>query len=269
MGLYQKVHMSIRAHRYLWKGEPDECRFVCDCLMPGAVAVDVGAHKGAFTYWMSSKVGREGHVYAYEPQPTMSDYLTSYASGCRYRNVTVAPVALSDKRGRANLVIPSGSTCWAHLQSSNHSDSGQVIDVPLETLDAHLQSLNVRRPVEFIKCDVELHELPVLRGALEILQRDRPLLLVESHHLLRQPAAGNTTFLFLQELGYVGHLFYNRALVPLDEYSIAMKLREDQSVQNFVFLHPESIALISAKPPYAVKRLVSHGSAAEGLRRVA
>ena len=269
MSLYQKVHMSIRAHRYLRKGEPDECRFVCDCLMPGAVAVDIGAHKGAFTYWMSSKVGREGHVYAYEPQPTLSDYLARYASRCRYRNITVASVALSDKRGRANLIIPSGSSCWAHLESSNHTDSGQVVDVPLETLDAHLQSLNERRAVSFIKCDVELHELPVLRGSLELLQRDRPMLLVESHHLLRQPASGNTTFRFLQELGYVGHFFYDHALVPLDEYLSTMKLRKDQVVQNFVFLHPEATAVISAKPPYAVKRLASSGSDADGVRRAA
>jgi FkbM family methyltransferase len=235
----------------------------------GAVTVDIGAHKGAFTYWMSRKVGREGHVYAYEPQPSLSDYLTSYASSCRYHNISVAPVALSDKRGRANLIIPSGASCWAHLESNNDTNSEQVVDVPLETLDAHLQSLNERRPIQLIKCDVELHELPVLRGAIEILQRDRPMLLVESHHLLRQPAADNATFHFLHELGYVGYFFYKHALVLLDAYSSTMRLREDQVVQNFVFLHPEATAVISAKPPYAVKRLAPSVCSGGGVRRAA
>jgi hypothetical protein len=40
-------------------------------------------------------------------------------------------------------------------------------------------------PVGFIKIDIEAHELPVLEGAAEILNRDRPVLLIESekrHH---------------------------------------------------------------------------------------
>ena len=36
------------------------------------------------------------------------------------------------------------------------------------------------RPVDFIKCDVEGSEMAVLRGALDILHEDKPLLVLEA-----------------------------------------------------------------------------------------
>lgn len=252
MNLYERIHIWVRANRYLKKGEPDECRFTCDCLAPGQAVLDIGAHKGAFTYWMSRKVGRQGRVYAFEPQPDLANYLKSYADSCRYQNITVAPVALSSQKGRGQLVIPSGSLGLAHLAQTDSGGSDTIVDVPVETLDDYLDAIRAARPISFIKCDVELHELPVLRGATELLKNDRPVLLIESLPLYRTPAAQNETLTFLHELGYAGYFFYDHQLLPLDQFTSATIDRTDQFVQNYVFLHRETATLSRSKPPFSV-----------------
>ena len=45
------------------------------------------------------------------------------------------------------------------------------------TLDSFFE--NIGTPVQFIKCDVEIHEDEVFRGGINLLQRDRPMLLIE------------------------------------------------------------------------------------------
>ena len=46
-----------------------------DYLVPGNIAVDIGAHKGAYTYWMSKYVGEKGKVFSFEPQPQLNKQL--------------------------------------------------------------------------------------------------------------------------------------------------------------------------------------------------
>lgn len=65
------------------------------------------------------------------------------------------------------------------------------------------------RPVDFLKCDAEGAEMSVLRGAVEILARDQPLLVLEaeipSASGLR-PRVGEFAE-FLAPLGYAGFFF--------------------------------------------------------------
>ena len=46
-----------RALRYRLWVDPAELRFIREKLRPGQVAVDVGCHKGAYTYWLRRWVG--------------------------------------------------------------------------------------------------------------------------------------------------------------------------------------------------------------------
>jgi FkbM family methyltransferase len=79
-------------------------------LTAGAVAVDVGAHKGAYTWWMRRAVGETGRVYAFEPQPGLADELRALTSGSRYGNVVVENLGLSSAAGRLMLHVPGGGT---------------------------------------------------------------------------------------------------------------------------------------------------------------
>jgi hypothetical protein len=73
MMAYRQLKWLYRALRY--RLEKQEIKLVQRHLAPGDVAVDVGAHKGAYTWWMRRAVGESGRVYAFEPQPALADNL--------------------------------------------------------------------------------------------------------------------------------------------------------------------------------------------------
>ena len=104
-----KLHYLYRAYRYRLRVDPAELRFVCSKLRPGQVAVDVGCHKGAYTYWMRRRVGRTGRVIAFEPQPRQVEYLRRIFIAMRYENVTLVPKGVSNAPGELSLHIPEGA----------------------------------------------------------------------------------------------------------------------------------------------------------------
>ena len=265
MSLYQKLRIRIRANRYLKKGEPNEIQFVCDCLKAGMTAIDIGAHKAAFTYWMSKQVGRTGKVFAFEPVPPLAKYLQNYADTCWNQNITVSSVALSDHCGEGELRIPGQTEYrWASLEHESPSSSQDVagntltLPVQLETLDHFWQTIDCQ--ADLIKCDVELHELAVFRGARELLQNERPILLFESMALNHQAPEANETFQFLEQLGFQGHFFYDDELVSLDDYNTTTHVLELEHIQNFVFIHPAQWDVQNTKAPF---RLVKHRPASQ------
>src|SRR5947209_20546565 len=106
-----------RAYRYRFRVDPAEIRFVRRSLRPGQVAVDIGCHKGAYTYWMRRSVGPSGVVYAFEPQPKQAAYLREAFSSMNYDNVVLVPMAVSDKCGQMPLYVPANSTHAASLEA--------------------------------------------------------------------------------------------------------------------------------------------------------
>src|SRR4051794_9943159 len=183
-----RLKYVYRAYRYRFRVDPAEIRFVLQSLQPGHVAVDIGCHKGAYTYWMSRRVGSSGAVYAFEPQPKQVAYLREVFSAMRYDNVELVPMALSDKCGQLPLYTPATSTHFASLEVSSrnrggHQDAARLATstpfllVDATTLDAFFNG--DRKPPHFLKIDVEGHELSVLEGGRRTLEAHHPAILVE------------------------------------------------------------------------------------------
>ena len=116
----KKLRYLYRALRYRWQVDPAEIRFVCQSLQPGQVAGDIGCHKGAYTFWMRRRVGPSGAVFAFEPQPKQVAYLRDAFSAMRYDNVSVVPMAVSDKCGEMQLYMPEGAG-FTHAASLERS----------------------------------------------------------------------------------------------------------------------------------------------------
>src|SRR5207237_1111420 len=70
-----------RAWRYRLRLDPAEISFVRAHLRPGQHAVDIGAHKGGYLYWMRRAVGSSGRTFAFEVQPELAAYLRRVLAG--------------------------------------------------------------------------------------------------------------------------------------------------------------------------------------------
>jgi len=85
-------------------------------LVPrGRNAVDVGANRGIYTYWIAKNATS---VDAFEPQP----WLARYIRGARLRNVRVHELALSDRAGEAQLLVPNNDAL-ARIASTSTDDT--------------------------------------------------------------------------------------------------------------------------------------------------
>lgn len=201
--------------------EQDEIRFVRRLLKPGDSAIDAGGHIGFFTVQMAASVGPDGRVYAFEPLDSNADLLErSIAENGFGDRVHVQRAAVGAAPGTATLTFPvetlNSGGAYLLRNGSAPLAGNQTRNVPVVALDA----LELRRPVRFIKMDVEGAEPQVLRGAARLVREDRPVMLSELHPTQLERASGVTAGEFLAQiaaLGYRAHRIEKGALgAPID-----------------------------------------------------
>jgi FkbM family methyltransferase len=184
----------------------------------GATVIDVGASWGLFTYHLARRIGTSGQLFSFEPHPDNAPMLHKLAKARPY--VDFSPVAVSDEAGRAELLVPKHRNRLVTAQASlAHGFDGQnvgveKIEVPTVRLDDEVAPA---AHVDFVKIDVEGHEMSVLRGGSAMLRRSRPAILIEIEQ--RHLAAPITdVFAQIEELGY--HLFAitETALRPIADF---------------------------------------------------
>ena len=231
--LGERLQLVWRAWRYRMRLDRAEIRYILDHVTSGQCAVDVGAHKGAYTYWLQNAVGRQGRVFVFEPQPLLAARLRGLLASAT--NVIFEEAAVSDRSGEATLVLPPGSsTCGATLEERENARNSQ--SVRTIALDDYLRAWPSLR-VSFIKCDVEGHELKVFQGAENVLRTHRPSLLFECekrHH--RNDTMGDV-FSYLESLAYDGWFFLRGEQTPLSRFDPGMQAAPDREpyVNNFLF----------------------------------
>jgi FkbM family methyltransferase len=194
-----RVSMPVRA-RLGFSREP-EMAVLPSFVRRGEHCLDIGCHLGIYAYQMLRLVGPTGSVTGFEPQTVLADYLqTAFAPEIAAGRFTLRRSALGEQPGNATLTLPDehGRLNRGRATLLKDSDAhGETLTVPVEQLD----QLDLRRPVSFVKCDVEGFELHVLRGGSGLLQADGPTLLVE----IEQQHAGSRaqeTFGLLWDMGY-------------------------------------------------------------------
>lgn len=207
-----------RALRYRWKLNRIEIRAMCERLHPGGVAIDVGAHKGGYTAWMAHRVGPRGRVLAFEPQMRVAGPTAASLAAAGLSSARVYAAAVSDTSGIARLAfVPS----TAHGATLNGLDlpEAQSMDVPTVALDDIVEEDRVPR-LDFVKIDVEGHEMSVLRGLSRSIDRFHPPLLVEIEARLHESGDDpiEDARALLAPKGYEAFFFTRDRMLPLSEF---------------------------------------------------
>lgn len=207
--------------------EPPTAQLFVELIQPGNTVLDVGANVGFFSLLSAAMVGAEGRVFAFEPVPAVKHSLVSNIAINNYYNITVVPKAASDCA--AMLTIYEGPEGHKGVSSLRPIESAsQSLTIAAVAIDDMAQEIGT---VDFIKIDVEGAELLALKGMQGIVNRDRPLLIIEFTdaylksfgHTAKQMAE------WLQIYGYQLYRIEERGLIPLD-YSSADVLPEQFNV---------------------------------------
>jgi FkbM family methyltransferase len=169
------------------RGEQD---LFCRVIRRGQVVVDAGANIGAHTLLFAQLVGRQGRVYAYEPQRLLFQMLCANMALNRIDNVHARPVALGREAGEVYLKELNPDCPQSFGSASIDGLLGGGERTAVEPLT---------EPCDFLKVDVEGMECEVLAGAQAMLRQRRPLLYIENDRADRSAEL----LALIRSLGYV------------------------------------------------------------------
>lgn len=167
-------------------------------IRQGDVVADIGAAIGDHTCAYIQKAGDPKLVHAFECNPMMLECLKHNCPQCN-----IHPVALSDKN----------EALYFHQDDDNAGGGWvgpYVTPVPVEVVT--LDSFGFQK-LDFIKMDVEGHEVKVIRGAVETIKRCSPTMILEVRVNFLERAGNSMDDLMslLNELGYS-----TRMVLPFD-----------------------------------------------------
>ncbi len=154
----------------------DIVRRRCLARSPSPVLFDVGANTGLYTRALLERFDGSAEIFSFEPSPSAFRVLEAELGALE--RVHLRQVGLSDETGWAVLHSPREASKLGSLH-----DIGERLErlgmsvaieerVELTTIDRFLAEEGIER-VDFLKLDVEGHELKVLEGAERSLDAGR------------------------------------------------------------------------------------------------
>jgi len=156
----------------------DEQAFLASHVCPGMTTYDIGANIGFYSVLLGRLVGANGHVVAFEPHPECAQQARRNLALNQMTHATVIEAAVADQPGKCCLDTSTGENVNNSICRSGESR----LEVESVTLDDLLKSKSIPTP-DLIKLDIEGAELHAFRGAMQLIEAHRPLILCEVHWL--------------------------------------------------------------------------------------
>lgn len=152
-------------------------------VVPGAVIFDIGGHTGLWTMLFARRVGDRGRVVVFEPESEGNRAIGRNAELNSLGNITLLKAAVSDQDGEAEFYVrPDKDTHSLYQRTMAPSPTGLQLTEKVRVLavDSAVASGELPQP-DFVKVDVEGHELGVLAG-MKATAAGVKAVLVEVHH---------------------------------------------------------------------------------------
>ncbi|MFI3286464.1 MAG: FkbM family methyltransferase [Rikenellaceae bacterium] len=180
----------------------------------GDVVIDIGANLGYYTRTFSRLVGDSGRVYAVEPVPPIFEVLNRNTRRCR--NVELMNVALGRDNTTVTMANDTVSSQGYFGTGQNFvQEGGSVAAIEFTAIMQRGSELFAPlQRLDLVKCDIEGYESVVLNEMLPIIERFRPIVLLESGGESRAEMIQLFT-----SLGYRGYTLHNGEEVELREES--------------------------------------------------
>ncbi len=236
-----RMRFIWRALRARYRDQKAELAAIRGSIQSNGIAVDVGANKGSYLYWLARWVP-DGQAIAFEPQDELADYLRNAVTTIPMKNVIVESKGVADKPGLLEFFSPGGAVSpgasFSHRVPDREECARQSKEVV--TLDAYFDE---GAPISVIKVDVEGFELQVFKGAQRILSEASPLLVFECENRHLEQGTVDDVLNFLYQRGYDGHYVHRGELIPAKQFNAAVQQLEEGEefyknkdyCNNFVF----------------------------------
>ena len=200
-------------------GERDVIKkFIPSC----EVVFDVGANKGEWAQWVI-RSNPAVALHCFEPSIfTFKNLLAQNFPS----NVICNNLGLSSKEKRVPLFIFEEGSVFNSLyrtwttKTQQVSGEGKAETVKLQTLDGYCSEKNIQA-IDFLKIDVEGHELEVLRGSAEMLKQGK-IGAIQFEYGTCNIYSGvllKDIFEFMEGFSYRFYKILPKKLIPIECYS--------------------------------------------------
>jgi FkbM family methyltransferase len=190
--------------------ETAHSNWLCSKLKHGDVALDIGAAFGVISAGLSQSVGKQGHVYSFEPSQTAQKFLQKLLDLNNIQNVTVVKNAIADTVNTIEFIeyTSDNELIWASdtstLASPNINPTMKHLryQVDVTTIDEYVIAKNIQP--KGIKIDIEGFELYALQGGQRTLETYLPYLCIDIHPDVKTGVSAlEGVEPFLSKIGYV------------------------------------------------------------------
>lgn len=229
--------------------EDVELRLCLSNLATDSVFFDVGANVGLYSIAVARQFPA-ARIHAFEPvASTASAFRQNLAKNeLNSENITLNELALSDAPGEAYITSEFHSSNYITTSDSKYDKTL----IRCTTLDDYVRDRNVDR-LDFVKIDVEGHELRVIKGAEETLTRLRPKVLAELNksefRFYDRKVTDDSEFIAL--MGELGYAYW---VIDDDGRVVSMKdigtAKMERPWHNYLFRHADTITTRKDAPDY-------------------
>ena len=161
--------MDTSGHSIIEDQVTTEIELIGNKIKKGDVVLDIGANIGFYTLLFAKLVGKEGKVYAFEPEPNNFALLKKTIEYNNLKNVILEQKAVSDKNG-TNFLMLSKDIGGHKIINYSTSNSLKVESI---CLDEYFN--NFYGKINFIKIDAEGHEGKIFYGMQKLLKKNQQL----------------------------------------------------------------------------------------------
>ena len=185
--LYKLLHfrklIGLSRTNLLHRNVEPELLILKDLIPPDGVFLDVGANTGPYVFALEKYLNPK-NIHAFEPNRDLFDRLRKI-----FRGVNLNSVALSNEDGELEFKVPIIAGNIVHTRgtlNTSYREQGEDNLLLQKVTVRKLDSLNLGlERIDLIKIDVEGNEFKTLQGAKCLIQKHRPVLIVEieqRHH---------------------------------------------------------------------------------------
>ena len=139
--------------------------------------IDAGGYVGDTALLFSSYTDKNIHVF--EASPSNMDIIRETIRLNHLDNIVPVSKALGEKSGTATFSLGERNSCNSLVERPGYNYPDHI-EVPVVTLDDYVRKNNIE--VGLIKVDIEGGEQLLLRGAVETIRTQHPILLISIYH---------------------------------------------------------------------------------------
>ncbi len=186
--------------------EPNETKLIQDIIDKGDVILDIGANIGYYTLQFSKLTGRNGLVYAFEPEPKNFNLLKKHIELDKCSNVILINKGVSNKESTIRLYL-SDINIGMHRAYKSLVCSNQYIEMDTIILDNYF--IDTEEKIDFIKIDIEGYEYFAFQGMKAILKRNNQIKIMMEFSPISIIESGETPYDLIRFLNSLHFEFYD------------------------------------------------------------